>query len=312
MKIDLLKEAETILREGEDTRDYKVLFILEPTLVLNDNYYERVMMEEYMNHEPVCFAAKSSDEITSIAITDRRTDYVAPWAFNLGNEFMNLIQMQYEIKAMTPEGHYSMWRYIAGKNDIHAVMGVKVYMDYCQEHGVTRNWLQRQMPYIEIPDIFDVKSWKPYVKNSRYYLDHSCLEHGENYVPICILDKFYPENTDVFTVATNGKELVTFHPKGFSISREYAIQLADGEFHEMFIDKLKDNFHIDHLEMPAHVMLWNILPKYYPKPTNEIRIYLSHCKVEGITADKLHEESRMHVPDIMKFYSKPRYKTQER
>lgn len=160
-----------------------------------------------------------------------------------------------------------MWRYIAGKNDIHVVTGVKKYMDYCQGHGVTRDWLQRQLPYIKIPDIYDVKSWKPYVKNSHYYLDHSCLEHGENYVPICILDKFYPENIDVFTVAINGKELVIFHPKDFSMSREHTIQLAYGEFHEIFMDKQKDSFHTDHMEMPAHIMLWNILPKYYPKPT---------------------------------------------
>lgn len=312
MQTDLLKEAETILREGEDTKDYKVLFILEPTLVLNDSYYDREFMEEYRNHEPVCFAAKSSDEITSINISENRTDYIAPWAFTLGDEFMSLIQMQYKIKEMTPEGHYCIWRYIAGKNDIHAVMGVKKYMYYCQNNGITKDSIQAQLQDIRVPDIFDAVSWKPYVKNSRYYLDHSCLENRENYIPICILDKFYPEGTDVFTVATNGKELVTFHPKDFSMSREHAIKPADSAFHEIFMNKLQDGFRIDHMEMPAHTMLWNILPKYYPKLNDEIRIYLSHCKVEGITAEKLREVSQIKVPDIMKFYSKPKVKSQER
>lgn len=100
MEIDLLKEAEEILREGEDTRDYKVLFVLEPTLILNDNYYEREFMDEYRNHGVVCYAAKSSDEITSIDIADRRTDYIAPWAFTLGDDVMKLFEMQYEIKAL--------------------------------------------------------------------------------------------------------------------------------------------------------------------------------------------------------------------
>lgn len=39
---------------------------------------------------------------------------------------------------------------------------------------------------------------------------------------------------------------------------------------------------------------------------------LSHCKVEGITAEKLREASQIKVPDVMKFYSKPKVKSQER
>ena len=310
--MDLLKEAQAILNEDKDSKGYKVLFILEPTLTLHDDYYESEYMEEYSNHEPVCFAARSSDEITSISIAERRMDYIAPWAFTLGDDVMKLLEMQYEIKAMTPEGHYSLWRYIAGKNDLHSVAGVKAYMVYCQEHGITKDWLQNKLPYIKIPDIYDSNTWKPYVKNSRYYLDHSCLEGGENYVPICILDKFYPENTDVFAVATNGKELVTFHPKDFSMSREHAIQPADSQFHEIFIDKLKNGFRIDHMELLAHVMLWNSLPKYFPKATDGINVYLIYCKVNGITADKIRESTHMHVPDIMNFYNKPKHKTQER
>lgn len=312
MEENLLKEAQAILQEAEDTRDYKVLFILEPTLVLNDRYYECEMLEDYSNHDPVCFAARSSDEITSIDIAERRTDYIAPWAFTLGDDFMKLMELQYQINTMTPVGHYSMWRYLAGKHDIHTITGVNMYMEYCKKQGVTKDWLQQQLPYLMIPDIYDTNTWKPYVKDSRYYLDHSCLEQRENYVPICIMDKFYPENTDVFAVAAKGRKLVAFHPRDFTMSREHAIQPVDGEFHEIFMDKLKHGFRIDHMELPAHVILWNVLPKYYAKPIEEIRIYLSYCKVNRITADRLRKDSHIHVPDIMKFYSKPRFKAQER
>lgn len=47
MQTDLLKEAETILREGEDTKDYKILFILEPALVLNYSYKVPDIMKFY-------------------------------------------------------------------------------------------------------------------------------------------------------------------------------------------------------------------------------------------------------------------------
>lgn len=97
MQNDMFKEAEGILNEGKDTKDYKVLFILEPILKLDDSFYERACMEEYMDHEPVSFAAKSSDEITSIDILDQRTDYITPWTFSLGDDFMKLLKMRYQI-----------------------------------------------------------------------------------------------------------------------------------------------------------------------------------------------------------------------
>lgn len=43
--MDLLKEAQAILNEDKDTKGYKVLFILEPTLTLHDDYYESEYME---------------------------------------------------------------------------------------------------------------------------------------------------------------------------------------------------------------------------------------------------------------------------
>ncbi|WP_416325891.1 hypothetical protein [[Eubacterium] hominis] len=50
-------------------------------------------------------------------------------------------------------------------------------------------------------------------------------------------------------------------------------ETIDSAFHEIFMNKLQDGFRIDHMEMQAHIMLWNILPKYYPKSNDEIRIY---------------------------------------
>lgn len=312
MLLDIKSIAENVLLEREDTKEYKLLFVLTPRIQLEQEYYNREFLDDYYGVKYVTYAAKSASEIASIDISDRRADFVAPWITNLGYDFMKLLEMNYQIKAITPEGYYCMWRYIASSEDMRTVAGVKQYMDDCKDSGITKEWLQVCLPKVTVPDIYDIKAWKPNMKKSRYYLYHSGIENAENYQPICILDKYHKEGTEVFTIAYDGMKLVTFHPKDFTIERQKAIQLAEKDFHEILLEKLKDGFHIDYMELSAHTMLWTALPKSCPYLTKEIDYYLDYCRLQGNHVKELQNYSGEDVVDIMRFYSNSKQKQEER
>lgn len=130
-------ELETFVKENIEHQNKELQYIL----YTDDNKY-RILFSD--NNEEAIEFSHLKDEY----------DYVLEWDYNFDYYIYNYLEDGYRIGYMNDDVHYSLWNSISElwPTDIDCEDGVKYYIDYCDAHGITKNYLDQKTGF-DTPDI---------------------------------------------------------------------------------------------------------------------------------------------------------------
>lgn len=130
-------------------------------LVANDPEHSNKELQYVLyNNDTNRYRILFSDDIEqAIEFSDSNDDYsyVPEWDFNFDYYIYYYLDNGYQIDYMKDEVHYSLWNSIheLWPTDIDYEDGVKYYVDYCDAHGITKDYLDQKTGF-ETPDIMPI------------------------------------------------------------------------------------------------------------------------------------------------------------
>lgn len=130
-------ELETFVKENIEHQNKELQYIL----YTDDNKYRMLFSDN--NEEAIEFSYLKDDY-----------DYVPEWDYNFDYYIYNYLEDGYRIGYMKDDVHYSLWNSISElwPTDIDCEDGVKYYIDYCDAHGITKDYLNQKTGF-DTPNI---------------------------------------------------------------------------------------------------------------------------------------------------------------
>ena len=130
-------ELETFIKENLEHQNKELQYIL----YTDDNKYRMLFSDN--NEEAIEFSHLKDDY-----------DYVPEWDYNFDYYIYNYLEDGYRIGYMKDDVHYSLWNSISElwPTDIDCEDGVKYYVDYCDVHGITKDYLDQKTGF-DTPNI---------------------------------------------------------------------------------------------------------------------------------------------------------------
>lgn len=138
------KDIEEILQNDEEHQDKKIDFIL-----INPNTNETLTIASDGYDSMIYFAPYTIDEKNKYVS-------VADWDFSFDQYFFQDLQNGYQIGYITDETHYNLWNALQEyyPEDINYKDGVQLYLQYCADNGITKEYLDKKTN-LDTPNIMN-------------------------------------------------------------------------------------------------------------------------------------------------------------
>lgn len=137
-----VKKVNEILKNDEDYKDDKAMQV-QYILLDKDNQIDDI----------ICYGW---DGMVSVDSKSFEIDTIAEWAYSYDTDLFEQLKDGKTIGYMTAEVHYDIWCKINEwyPEDIDCKDGLDLYIKYCDENGITKEYLDKKMG-LDTPDIMD-------------------------------------------------------------------------------------------------------------------------------------------------------------
>ena len=163
--------------------------------------------------------ATSDDEVilfTSDMIKDegyeRGYKKVASWDYNFDTYFFEMLEQGYEIGYISNDCHAGLNYFIDElyPNDVINKNGVKKYLKYCEDNGITKEFIEEKINVDDISEVYMPLSMGDIVKYCGYVIEIDDINPSnkkENLIQIYYNDEDFNNHEEIETVSLKTDDL---------------------------------------------------------------------------------------------------------
>ena len=129
----------------------------------------------------------------------------------------------------------------------------------------------------------------------------NCLEHKNKKIDYIL---YNPKTKETYVMCSDGvSDAIEFTPytkkleNGFSNVPEF-----DYNFDYYIYNQLDNGLKIGYMSIDIHYSIWNSINELYPNDIDNkegVKYYISYCKANGITKERIDSELNINTPNIM-------------
>lgn len=133
--------------DNNDIFGYQINYILERNSNKDDNHY-------------LCYLSsnENSDVIYQIQINNKnefKLCRIEDWDYSIDTHLFEDLENGYQIYQMTSDTHYGIWSQINElKDDIDCTKGLQLYLSYCKQNKIDKNFMKLFHQEIDIMDLY--------------------------------------------------------------------------------------------------------------------------------------------------------------